>query len=472
MTHAPNMTWPVLLVDDEPIVLETMELLLRSANIDPVLAVSDSRKAAEWIRSHSFSAILLDLTMPHVSGEKLLEIIMAEQPQTPAIVVTGLSDLDTAIRCIRSGAFDYLVKPFESARLISCVLRAIELSELRTEYFSFRQRVLDNKLDHPEWFEDIVSQNAAMLSIFRYIETVAPSSRPVLITGETGVGKELMAKAVHLASGCAGRFVAVNAAGLDDNVFSDTLFGHVKGAFTGADRMRAGLIETAANGTLFLDEIGDLQPPSQVKLLRLLQENEYMPIGSDTPKTSTARIVAATNRDLLSLQREERFRADLYYRLQTHAIEIPPLRKRLDDLPLLVEHFLQRSADSLGKAKPTVPKEVYQVLKHYDFPGNVRELESIVFEAVSSHTSRMLSLNTFHQHISKHRTGVSSTVPLDAPVESPFSLFETLPTLSEAPKLLIEEALRRTDGNKNAAARLLGITPSGLRKSLKRAENS
>ncbi len=465
------MTWPILLVDDEPIVLESMELLLRSANISPVIAEQDSRKAADWIRKHSFSVILLDLTMPHLPGEKLLEIIMAEQPQTPAIVVSGQSDMDTAIRCIQTGAFDYLVKPFESARLISCVLRAIELSELRTEYFSFRQRVMDNKIDHPEWFESIVSRNTAMLSIFRYIETVAPSNRPVLITGETGVGKELMARAVHEASGRKGRFVAVNAAGLDDNVFSDTLFGHIKGAFTGADRPRAGLIETAANGTLFLDEIGDLQHPSQVKLLRLLQENEYLPIGSDDPKTSSARIVAATNRDLLSLQREERFRADLYYRLQTHAIDIPPLRKRLDDLPLLVEHFLQKSADALDKPKPTVPKEVYQVLKHYNFPGNIRELESIVYEAVSSHKSRMLSLNTFHQHISKHREAPSAS-PQELSAESPFSLFETLPTLSEAPKLLIEEALRRTEGNKNAAAHLLGITPSGLRKALKRAENS
>ncbi len=238
-----------------------------------------------------------------------------------------------------------------------------------------------------------------MRSTFKYIESIAVTSQPVLITGKTGVGKELIARTIHRLSGRKGTLAAVNVTGLDDTTFSDTLFDHKRGAFTGADRVRAGLIEKAANGTLFLDETGDLHPTSQVKLLRLLQEREYYPLGADVPRPSNARIVVATNRDLLALQASGTFRADLYYRLLLHRINVPPLRERRDDIPLLVEFFLQRAADELGKTKPTPPPELFILLALYDFPGNIRELQTMIFDAVSRHESWKLSLTGFKEII-------------------------------------------------------------------------
>ncbi|MDH3567306.1 MAG: sigma 54-interacting transcriptional regulator, partial [Desulfobacteraceae bacterium] len=249
-------------------------------------------------------------------------------------------------------------------------------------------------LENPQAFSEIITHNQRMLLVFKYVESIAPSSQPILITGETGVGKELIARSIHTLSKLKGRFVAVNVAGLDDNVFSDTLFGHIKGAFTGAEQDRRGLIERAVGGTLFLDEIGDLNPVSQIKLLRLLQEGEYLPLGQDEAEQTNVRIVASTNENLWSLQRKDKFRKDLNFRLRTHHIHMPHLRERMDDIPLLVRHFLEKSADALKKKVPTPPKELYELLATYSFPGNVRELESMIHDAVSIHSAKILSLDS------------------------------------------------------------------------------
>ncbi|NIY18432.1 MAG: AAA domain-containing protein, partial [Nitrospinaceae bacterium] len=264
-----------------------------------------------------------------------------------------------------------------------------------------REHLLSSELLHPEAFADIVTADKTMHALFQYIEAVSTTPQPILITGETGAGKELIARSIHDVSKRRGKYVPVNIAGLDDNVFSDTLFGHVRGAFTGADKKRDGLIEQAAGGTLFLDEIGDLNASSQVKLLRLLQEREYFPLGSDTPRRTDARIIVATNRDLQKMQKEGEFREDLYFRLRSHLIRLPPLRERLDDLPLLVDHFLTRAAEGLGRKKPTVTAELFQLLSTYPFPGNVRELEAMIFNAVSTHTSGTLDLASFKQIIAE-----------------------------------------------------------------------
>ena len=237
---------------------------------------------------------------------------------------------------------------------------------------------------HPA-FAEIVTQNPTMHALFRYVEAIARSPQPVLITGETGTGKELMARAVHRLAAPRGDFVAVNVAGLDDQVFSDTLFGHTRGAFTGADRPREGLITRAEDGTLFLDEIGDLAAVSQVKLLRLLQEGTYYPLGADRPRQSRARVVVATNRDVVQDVQAGTFRKDLYYRLRAHHVQLPPLRARRDDLALLVTHCLAKAATALHKPVPTPPLALYQLLHTYTFPGNVRELEAMVFDAVARH---------------------------------------------------------------------------------------
>ena len=290
-----------------------------------------------------------------------------------------------------------------------------------------------------------------------------------MISGETGVGKELVAGALHELSGRKGDLVAVNAAGLDDNVFADTLFGHRKGAFTGADRDRKGLIEQASGGTLFLDEIGDLSPASQVKLLRLLDQREYFPLGADKPRISDARIIVATHHDLDSLKAAGEFRNDLYYRLRTHHIRIPPLRDRLEDIPLLLEHFVEEAARESGKKKPTYHKELIALLQSYHFPGNVRELKAMTFDAVSKHGSKMLSNSSFLEHIDSSRGS-------DARAESGgagstkkwLSRLERLPTLKEISQLVIEEALRRADDNQRVAAKMLGISHQALNQRLRR----
>ncbi|UCD91191.1 MAG: sigma-54-dependent Fis family transcriptional regulator [Desulfobacterales bacterium] len=323
------------------------------------------------------------------------------------------------------------------------------------------------QIKNPKAFEEIVTNSETMISFFQYAESIAHSSHPILITGETGVGKDLMAKSIYILSNLKGRFVAVNVAGLDDNIFSDTLFGHVKGAFTGADENRHGLIRYATNGMLLLDEIGSLSPASQVKLLRLLQEGEYLPLGQDKIEKTNARLVTSTNEDLWSLMRNEKFRKDLNFRLRTHHIHIPPLRERLDDIPLLVDHFLNKSARELEKKKPTPPKELYQRLKTYSFPGNVRELEAMVHNAVTMHTGGMLSLDMFKLHIKQEQESVVPSTKIESEHHLPITFGKDLPTIKQANKMLVVEAMKRANNNQTLAASMIGITRQALSKRLK-----
>jgi DNA-binding NtrC family response regulator len=483
MTNANEITYParpVLIVDDEQAALSGIELVLESNGILNTISCQDSRLVMDILDKTKCSVVLLDLSMPGLSGEDLLPMIKARYTDLPVTIITGHNELETAISCMQEGAFDYMVKPVHKSRLTSSVRRAIEMNELKSEYAAFKDRVLTNKLDHPEVFEKIVTNNYKMHSMFQYMETIAVTPRPVFITGETGVGKELVAQAIHQTSGRAGPFVPVNVAGLDDNVFSDTLFGHLRGAFTGADRARQGLVQKAAGGTLFLDEIGDLEMSSQVKLLRLLQENEYYPLGADVAKMSDARIIVATNRTIADLSAAGDFRQDLYFRLRTHHVRIPPLRERMDDLEILMEHFLGMAAVSLEKKTPTCTREVLDLLANYSFPGNIRELEGMAFEAVSRHRSGVLSPEAFQEHLEEsevsgmHHSLVSRSDSNDTisstlvEAQEPVAFGETLPTLNEVQELLILEALERSSGNQTAAAQLLGISRSGLSKAIKR----
>jgi DNA-binding NtrC family response regulator len=258
----------------------------------------------------------------------------------------------------------------------------------------------------------------------------------------------------------------VNVAGLDDTMFADTLFGHVRGAFTGATEVRSGMVERAAEGTLFLDEIGDLSLASQVKLLRLLQEGEYYPLGSDRPRWIRARVVVATHQDLMARQASGAFRKDLYYRLRSHHVHIPPLRERRGDIPLLLDAFLAEAAREFGKKKPTPPKALAVLLANHAFPGNVRELRAMVYDAVGAHQGRLLSMDAFKQAIGEGEAGRIAARGAEAP-GNPFLPLERLPTLGESRQLLVEEALRRAEGNQSIAARLLGISQSALSKWLK-----
>ncbi len=263
-----------------------------------------------------------------------------------------------------------------------------------------------------------------------------------------------------------GPIISVNVAGLDDNIFADTLFGHNKGAFTGADQARLGMIEQAKNGTLFLDEIGDLTLASQVKLLRLLQEGEYYPLGSDRPKRIHARVIVATHQNLEKKLQSGEFRKDLYYRLRVHQVEVPPLRQRKDDIPLLLEYFLKEAAEEFNKTKPTIPKELILLLENYAFPGNVRELKALVYDAMSQHQAKILSMDVFRRAL-----GTTAAALLPKQNQSNFVAFNadnSLPTLQEVTDLLVEEAMTRAQGNQSLASRLLGISQPALSKRLKK----
>ena len=279
----PVASLPILLVDDEPQLLHGVSVALRSAGFPQVLTLDDARRLPTLLREQPVGAVVLDLAMPHLSGRALLDQIASDHPDIPVVVLTATNDLATAVECMQAGAVDYLVKPVEQSRLASSLRRALEMRALQAELVSLKARVLEETPHERTAFAEIVTQDRSMFAIFRYIEAIAPSSQPVLITGETGTGKEIVARALHRLSRRPGELVTVNSAGLDDTVFADTLFGHTRGAFTGADRPRDGLVSVAGDGTLFLDEIGDLSITSQVKLLRLLQDGGYYQLGARPP---------------------------------------------------------------------------------------------------------------------------------------------------------------------------------------------
>ena len=461
---------PVLLVDDEEHFLLSAELTLSSNGIKNVETCKDSTKVMDLLDKNNYSLIVLDINMPHLSGLDLLPAIVSKHPEIPAIVITAVNDVESAVFCMKEGAFDYVVKPVDDTRLVTSIKRVLELTEMRSENEMLKQSLLRKNIENPEIFKDIITHSPNIESIFRYIEAIAKTTLPVLINGETGTGKELFANAIHKASGRSGELVTVNVAGVDDNLFADTLFGHKKGAFTGAETDRKGLIEKAEGGTLFLDEIGDLSIESQVKLLRLLQDGSYYPLGSDLAKLSNARVIVATNRNIKSMQANNSFRQDLYYRLKSHQIIIPPLRERKIDIPYLIDHFISKAVNQLGKKRPTVPKELYTLLSNYPFPGNIRELEGMIFDAVSFHKSGILSLELIRQKISDYTNDRKNNLNVSIDDnEKSISIPERFPTLKETEDSLIEEALRRAEGNQTIAAELLGISRRALNNRLRRA---
>lgn len=460
---------PVLLVDDEKPVLESLEIILNMDGVTNVITCGESRAVESLLEETPVSLVVTDILMPGMTGTELLGRLHELHPEVPVIMVTGVNEVRTAVECMKNGAVDYIVKPVEKNEFTTSVRQAIELMETRQEVESLKQIIFDEPDEVPEAYKHIVGQSSGLNSVLQYLHAIRHSRKPVLITGETGVGKDIVAKAFHEDCQETGRFVTVNVGGLDDNMFSDTLFGHKKGAFTGADTNRKGMIREAENGTLFLDEIGDLTATNQVKLLTLLQSGEYLPLGEEMQRISDARIVCATNVDIDEAMKAGSFRKDLYYRLKTHHVRIPPLRERKEDIPLLVEHFLQKSADSLNKQKPTAPRELFTLLKNYQFPGNVRELESIVYEAVSVHSKGVLSLDVFRGRLSPEHseleTGEISATPSGGGLY--IDTGASFPSLEEIEKTAILEAMERADGNQSMAAQLLGVSRHTIMRKLK-----
>jgi len=468
-----NPIRPILLIDDEEQFLSSAELVLNSNRFTNVETCNNSTKVLNLLKSKEYSVVALDINMPNISGRELLPRILENFPEMPVIVITAINDVENAVECMKLGAFDYLVKPVDDERLISSIKRGLYFASIRNENLRLRESLFKDKLEYPEAFSSIITNSSKMSSIFKYIEAIAKTNLPVLITGETGVGKELIANAIHKISGRDGELVSLNVAGVDDNLFSDTLFGHNKGAFTGAEKDRRGLIEQAENGSLFLDEIGDLSIESQVKLLRLLQDGKYYPLGSDVAKLSDSRIIVATHKDLDKMKYDDSFRKDLYYRLKAHHVHIPPLRERKEDIPILISHFLTVASDELHKKRPASPKELYTLLTNYAFPGNVRELEGIIFFFFFRHKSGILSLD----NIRKKTIGTEEDIIANNIVNNEDNFSESLiftaqfPTFKTAELLMIKEALKRSDNNQTIAAQLLGITRRALNNRIQRLKD-
>ncbi len=474
---------PILIEGADEALRARIEGLFARSGIDNVLASVDPRQASSLVAGREVGLILLDLGSSTEEGEDRLRGFSRAAPEIPVIVMTDASDTATVVRCMQAGAADYVVKPVDETRLFVSVWNALASLELKWEAEDFRDRILEGKLERPAVFANIVTRDERMHGLFKYVESVARSRQPVLITGETGTGKELFARAVHDSSGRTGAFVAVNVGGLDDGMFSDSLFGHKKGAYTGADGQRAGLLKEAAGGTILLDEIGDLEQRSQIKLLRLLQEGEYYTLGSDSPQRSDARVVAATTKDLKTAVATGNFRSDLFYRLQTHPLAIPPLRSRPGDIVHLARAFLEKSAGDLGLPFPgdesasACAAKLAQALAPYSFPGNVRELESLVHDAVTGSRGGKLDLDALRARVglnldpSPETEGRPSIDEASGLPPLARALAEgRIPTIDAAERELVRMAIHAASGNLSVAATMLGISRQTLYNKLKEQE--
>jgi len=453
----------ILIVDDDVTALTLYETILRSAGYSNIIICNDGAEAEFRLQDNDVSLVLLDINLPGLSGIEILERVTETSANLPVVMITGDEDLQTVITCMKRGAYDYITKPPARARLVTAVKKALEWRELNGELWAMGRRVLDRAaLENPEAFSKLITNSDSMLAIFQYVEAVAGTNRPVLIMGESGTGKELLARAIHESSGRQGAMITVNAAGLDDALFSDTLFGHKKGAFTDAHTDRTGLVERAAGGTLFLDEIGDLAPASQVKLLRLLQEREYYQLGSDVARSTDARIVAATCVDLGKRIEDGRFRRDLFFRLMAHQVTLPPLRDRREDLMPLTQTLLLEAARELGRGVPRIPGELNSLLTLYDFPGNVRELHSLVFDALSRTGGNVLNLATFRKLVHGSDAPDASDSELELGYDSLVEFFGHFPKMKEITNIVITAALEKVGGNQSLASRMLGVNQSTL----------
>ena len=461
---------PVLLLDDTSGLLRSVSAMLNAAGVPAVIGETDPQRLPARLSEQGCGVLLVDASLPELEPEVLLARLSAEQPDLPVIVLTEAHDPEAAMRCLQAGAFDFLVKPVDRTRLLASVGRALEIRGLKHELASLTQTMLDDRLDHPEAFARLIAQDRSMRAACRYIEAIAPLSQPVLITGETGTGRKLLAQALHAVSGRPGACVMVEVGGMDERRFAETLFGHRPGLHAEAGQPQEGRIGAAADGTLVLLEVGELAPAAQQLLLNLLQERSFSPVGSGIVQECRARIVAISRHDLAHQADSGRLRKDLYYRLRAHHVHVPPLRSRRGDVPLLVEHFVARAVEALGKGDVHIPAELYSLLRNHDFPGNVAELEAMAYDAVASHRSGgTLGLASFRHCVSS----TPDALPPPPPVQSLSQLFpDRLPTLKEAEAFLVAEALRRADNNQGIAAGLLGLTRQALNKRLVRGRQS
>ena len=457
MKSIPSKKTPILIVDDDDGLLLSIKATLVSAGMPEPAVVSDSRRVMELLRSRKFTLVLLDIIMPHLGGMELLQRIKEEFPDIECVMVTALDEVKTAVQAMKFGAFDYLVKPLNSEKLIITVDHALERYNFRHERALFEKRQSFSDLKTPSAFKDFVAEDEAMAVVFHQVEAVGPTDYSVIISGESGTGKELLSLIIHsLSNRSGGPFLAVNMAAFNESLFDDEFFGHVRGAYTGALNERKGFFEAAQGGTLFLDEITELESSLQGKLLRVIQERELYRLGTTEARDIDVRIIAATNQDINEAVAKGRFRADLFYRLNMCRIEIPPLRERKGDILKLARHFLKAHAARIGRDIVAISPDLADGLLKYPFPGNVRELENIIAGAVLLERGKVLGLSS-----------VRDTIPLSG-ASRPND--ENLLSLADLEKEHIFKILTETKGNRTRAAKILGIGLRTLQRKLKRLD--
>jgi DNA-binding NtrC family response regulator len=447
----------VLIVDDESGILDTLRILLRNEGFD-VTTAQGGKAGLEQIRTGHHEIILTDVRMPGVSGLDILAAAKEQDVMTPVILMTAQADLRSAIDALNTGAYYYIQKPFSNDDLVAIMRRASEYRAVRVENKQLRQEI--RRRDRSVTVERPVGKSRRFLEVLKLAEHVAPTDSTVLITGESGTGKEVVARYVHnLSSRSEGPFMSINCGALPENLLESELFGHVKGSFTGAVRDKQGLFAAARGGSFFLDEVGEMPPSLQVKLLRVLQEREVIPVGATETIPVDVRIIAATNRDLEEEIRRGRFRPDLFYRLNVIELELPALRDRRDDVVLLVEGILQRLADERGQAPRALSSDALDAVMVYDWPGNVRELENALEHAVVMTRGDLIEPSALPDRITRPR-------------KEPFVTERTYanPNLDVVERAYIMYVLQAEGGNKTRAAEVLGIDPSTLYRKLSRYE--
>jgi len=455
MKSIPAQPSAVLVVDDDEGLLLSIKATLVSAGLPEPAMVSDSRQVMDLLRSHRFPLVLLDLMMPHLDGMELMRRIKEEFAEVDCVIVSAMDDVPTAVQAISNGASDYLVKPLNSDKLVALVQSNLERYRFRDELARVGRKKIFEHLKQPEAFAHLIAEDESMALVFHQIEAVAGTDYSVVFNGESGTGKEMLARVVHqLSRRAKAPFYAVNMASFSKTLFEDEFFGHAKGAYTDAGGERRGFFEAANGGTLFLDEITELDPSLQAKLLRVIEEREFYRLGSTEIRNVDVRIVAATNRDINEEILKGRFRADLFYRINTYNIKIPPLRERKKDILPLARHFLRLHAGTNQKRITALSPELNERLLTYGYPGNVRELENMIAAAVLLEKGKTLSL-------AAART-LLPIASLDSRRSSP------LLTLDEIERRHIERVLEATNGNRPKAAKILGINVSTIYRKLEK----
>ena len=443
----------ILVVDDEPRQRETLAQALGQWG-HTVLQAADGEQALGLLTGEPVDLVMTDLRMPGMSGLDLLARCQENRPDVAIIVMTAFGTIEGAVEAMRQGASDFLTKPLDLDQLEIVVRRTMDLRNLVRENRRLRRRLAETS----QGFR-MIGESPALQAVMDRAGRAAETDATVLILGESGTGKELLARSIHdLGARCDGPFVAVNCAALPETLLESELFGHVKGAFTGADRDRRGRVQQAEGGTLFLDEIGEVPPPVQVKLLRFLQDQSYTPLGGERPQQADVRLLAATHRDLVAAAKVGEFREDLYFRLNVVNLVLPPLRRRRQDIPALVEHFLGRYAHRYGRPARTVSAEAMARIMSYPFPGNVRELENVIEQSVVMARGEVIHAADLPAALAATETADADGLPVSAAVNGDLPrLLETLE------KKIVLETLATFDGNQSSTARHLGLSESGLR---------